>query len=62
MADRKRTVDLTTVVPMLRIKGAEPLPEAEHFYTCHYCEQAVDIRRLRDVLYHDKPGHLPLQR
>jgi hypothetical protein len=31
--------------------------EAEHFYVCGHCGQAVDYRRLGDVLYHDEPGH-----
>ena len=37
--------------------------EAEHFYVCEGCGQAVDMRRLGDVLYHEEEGHerLPVQ-
>ena len=41
------------------VVAAEPLDEAEHFYVCSHCSQAVDSRALADVLYHDRPGHLP---
>lgn len=34
--------------------------EAEHFLTCPECGQAVDCRRLGDVLHHETPGHEPL--
>ena len=34
--------------------------EADHFYICQHCGQAVDYRRLGDVLYHDEPDHKPL--
>lgn len=39
--------------------GAEPLDETEHFYVCQHCGQAVDMRELANVLYHDEPGHTP---
>ena len=37
--------------------------EAEHFYICEACGQAVDMRRLGDVLHHEAEGHerLPVQ-
>jgi len=38
------------------------LDELEHFYVCAHCGQAVDMRRLGDVLYHDEPGHKRLER
>ena len=34
--------------------------ETEHFMLCPECGQAVDMRRLGDVLHHDKPGHVAL--
>jgi RNA polymerase-binding transcription factor DksA len=34
--------------------------EDEHFYVCQDCGQAVDYRRLGDVLHHEEPGHGPL--
>jgi hypothetical protein len=40
--------------------GSEPADEAEHFYVCKQCGQAVDMRRLGDVFYHEEPGHEPL--
>ena len=42
--------------------GAESLDEAEHFYLCQHCGQAVDYRELADVFYHDEPGHQPMPR
>ena len=40
--------------------GSEPADEAEHFYVCTQCGQAVDMRKLGDVLYHEELGHEPL--
>ena len=40
--------------------GGEPLTEAEHFFTCAECGQAVDMRDLGQVLHHEQPGHGPL--
>lgn len=34
--------------------------EAEHFLICPGCGQAVDCRRLGDVLHHDEPDHGPI--
>lgn len=34
--------------------------EADHFLICPACGQAVDCRRLGDVLHHDEPGHAPI--
>lgn len=39
---------------------APDLAEAEHFITCPECGQAIDCRRLGDVLHHDEPGHEPI--
>jgi hypothetical protein len=38
----------------------EPSDEAEHFYVCKACGQAVDKRRLGDVFHHEEAGHEPL--
>ena len=37
--------------------------EVEHFYVCELCGQAVDMRRLGDVLHHVEEDHerLPVQ-
>jgi len=40
--------------------GAGPAREEDHFYSCPYCGQLVDQRDLRQVLYHEEPGHKPL--
>jgi hypothetical protein len=37
----------------------EVADEREHFYLCH-CGQAVDMRRLGDVLHHEQADHDPL--
>ncbi|MGN6515903.1 MAG: hypothetical protein ACTHLR_08685 [Rhizomicrobium sp.] len=38
----------------------EPEDEAEHFYICKACGQAVDRRRLGDVFHHEEAGHAPI--
>ena len=40
--------------------GKEPENEAEHFYTCKHCRQAVDMRSLSQVLHHEQAKHDPL--
>lgn len=40
--------------------GAKPPDEADNFYICLDCGQAVDNRELSAVLYHQIPGHKPL--
>lgn len=32
-----------------------------HFYNCPNCGQRVDQRDLRQVFYHEGPGHEPLE-
>jgi hypothetical protein len=34
--------------------------EAEHFYVCPACGQAVDMGDLGAVLHHERKGHEPL--
>ena len=34
--------------------------EDEHFSICPACGQAIDYRKLAQVLYHRNPGHPPL--
>lgn len=41
-------------------KYPEVAGEREHFYLCEHCGQAVDRRRLGDVLYHEAADHQPL--
>jgi hypothetical protein len=45
---------------LCRRVGGEPETEAEHFYVCAACGQAVDMRRLGDVLHHEDDGHEPI--
>lgn len=37
------------------------ISEERHFYPCPYCGQPVDQRDLRQVFYHEGPGHEPLE-
>lgn len=37
----------------------EMTDETDHFYLCR-CGQAVDARKLGDVLYHEREFHEPL--
>lgn len=42
------------------IQGPGGEREEDHFIICPECHQAIDCRRLGDVLWHDEPGHAPL--
>lgn len=49
--------------PATGIKGTperEPENEADHFFICPECGQAVDMRDLGEVFHHEEPGHKPL--
>ncbi|KUM26701.1 hypothetical protein AU467_20460 [Mesorhizobium loti] len=35
--------------------------EQDHFHICPACGQAVDRRDLRQVIWHEQPGHKPLE-
>ena len=41
--------------------GGPPPREEHHFMSCPVCGQAIDMRDLRQVLWHDEPGHEPLE-
>ncbi|ESY62198.1 MAG: hypothetical protein E5Y06_32425 [Mesorhizobium sp.] len=43
------------------LHGGPPASEADHFYTCPTCGQPVDQRDLRQVIWHEQPGHEPLE-
>jgi len=52
--DRKRLNQLTA-------SSDDVVPgEADHFAVCLECGQALDLRRLGDVVHHDEPDHAPL--
>ncbi|TIQ37142.1 MAG: hypothetical protein E5X48_07170 [Mesorhizobium sp.] len=38
----------------------EPPGEQDHFYKCRICGQSVDRRDLREVIWHERPAHQPL--
>ena len=40
--------------------GGEPEDERENFYPCPTCGQLVDMRDLRQIIWHERPGHKPL--
>lgn len=42
------------------IEGPEPENEADHFYVCKACGQAVDMRDLGQVFHHEDAGHEPI--
>ncbi|WP_152639877.1 hypothetical protein [Sphingobium bisphenolivorans] len=41
----------------LPVEAPDLEDETQHFYVCADCGQAVDMRRLGDVLHHEDPGH-----
>ncbi|WP_245511660.1 MULTISPECIES: hypothetical protein [unclassified Mesorhizobium] len=43
------------------LHGGGVIPEADHFYKCPNCGQKVDQRNLRQVMWHEVPGHEPLE-
>jgi len=47
------------IVGRLRVKAAAQ--ERDHFHICPACGQAVDRRDLRLVIWHEQPGHSPLE-
>ncbi|CAN7590382.1 hypothetical protein [Mesorhizobium sp. LjNodule214] len=46
--------------PIVGTRQGEPVNEGEHFHRCPACAQAVDWRDLRQVIWHEQPGHAPL--
>jgi len=42
------------------IRGGEPPDVSQHFYVCEMCGQAVDKRRLGDVIHHERGEHEPI--
>ncbi|MGX8008527.1 hypothetical protein ACVDG8_005625 [Mesorhizobium sp. ORM8.1] len=52
--------DLGSPIPGKR-HGGEPAREEDYFYPCPYCGQKVDQHDLRQVFYHEQPGHVPLK-
>lgn len=44
-----------------RRHDGKPVPVQEHFYACPICCQSVDKRDLRQVIWHEQPGHEALE-
>ncbi|TRC98351.1 hypothetical protein FJV76_13690 [Mesorhizobium sp. WSM4303] len=44
-----------------KLHGGDLIREDDHFYNCPSCGQRVDQRDLRQVFYHETPGHEPLE-
>jgi hypothetical protein len=44
------------------VAAPELSDEVGHFYLCPLCGQAVDMRRLGDIFYHEEDGHVPHSR
>ena len=43
-----------------KLHGGDLIREEGHFYNCPNCGQRVDQRDLRQVMWHEGPGHEPL--
>ena len=43
-----------------KLHGGESSDEMDNFYTCPICGQQVDMRDLRQVIWHERPKHKPL--
>ncbi|PBB98333.1 hypothetical protein CK224_09610 [Mesorhizobium sp. WSM3862] len=41
--------------------GGELAAEVDHFHLCPLCGQAIDLRDLRQVIWHQRPAHEPLE-
>lgn len=54
---------LSDLGPPIRgvLHGDDLIREDGHFYNCPNCGQRVDQRDLRQVFYHEEPGHEPLE-
>ncbi|RUV07433.1 hypothetical protein EOA79_04510 [Mesorhizobium sp. M1A.F.Ca.IN.020.03.2.1] len=39
----------------------EPSDERDHFHKCGACGQTIDLRDLRQVIWHERPGHEQLE-
>lgn len=55
-----KTDNLGTGFTGERVGGPPVTSEADHFYACAKCGQAVDMRDLGQVFHHEEPEHQPL--
>lgn len=56
MADRPTREELNS----LKCAPPEVANEADHFFVCGQCGQAVDMRNLGDVFAHEDPHDKPI--
>lgn len=50
--------DLGPPIPGNR-HGGDHYDEQDNFYSCPICGQMVDMRDLRQVIWHERPKHKP---
>ena len=51
--------DLLAQIPPGTRVGGDIEDDAQHFFACKVCGQAVDMRDLGEVFRHEEPGHEP---
>jgi hypothetical protein len=40
-----------------RLLGVEPVNELDHYTTCPVCGQAIDLRKIAELIHHDAERH-----
>ncbi|MEI9410283.1 hypothetical protein [Mesorhizobium salmacidum] len=48
---------LSDLGPPIKGNPHEPSDDGDHFYKCKICGQPVDMRDLRQVMWHEQPRH-----
>jgi hypothetical protein len=51
---------LSDLGPAIRGSAGDPDNEQDNFFICVACGQLIDTRDLRQVMWHEKPRHEPL--
>lgn len=57
MIDWKAARASLPAIPPGKVVGPDVQDEAEHFFICASCGQAVDMRDLGEVFRHEEPDH-----
>lgn len=57
MVDWKSVRESLPAIPPGKIVGSEIHDEADHFFNCASCGQAVDMRDLGEVFRHEEADH-----
>lgn len=55
--DWKTAREALLAIPSGTVVGKPITDEAEHFFSCVSCGQAVDMRDLGEVFRHEEPDH-----